>query len=381
MRVAALMLLLAGTQEPPKPAEPPKKVAKVEQSAINLAVEKGAAYLSGLVKSGLPAVSYNSDPELRYEEMVLYALLHAGTAPHEPAFRKLVSHCETAPLTRTYRVAFTAMCLQALNPSRNRERLMHCARYLVDQQCRNGQWGYGMNVANPAPTPAGTGTATPGGQAPAPAGKGSTALEIKKQAGGMAAGDNSNTQYAILGLRACAAAGIAIDPAVFRTSLEWWERSQLPDGTWNYGSYGVIDPKQPGYGSMTAGAVGSIVILQQLLKQSARGHKGVKAGMEWLKKNYSIEQNPGYKGPDHFQYYYLYSLERAGMLYGTETLGPHEWYAEGADWLLKAQGGGSWPGGDPAADATVANTCFAILFLQRATKPLKVASMVEEKKK
>jgi hypothetical protein len=370
VELASLLLLLAGAQEPPK------KTAKVDQTVINQAVEKGATYLTDLVKSGLPGVSYNRDSELRYEEMVLYTLLHAGTAPHEPAFKKLVSHCETTPLTRTYRVAFLAMCLQAVNPSRNRERLMLCARYLVDQQCRNGQWGYGMNMA-PAPA----GTATPAGQSPASgAGKTSTTLEVKKTNPGMAAGDNSNTQYAILGLRACAAAGIAIDPAVFRASLDWWEKSQLPDGSWNYGAYGVVDPNQPGYGSMTAGAVGSIVILQQLLKQSARGHKGVKAGMEWLKKNYSIDQHPGYKGPDHFQFYYLYALERAGMLYGTETFGAHEWYAEGADWLLKAQGSGSWPGSDPAPDATIANTCFAILFLQRAVKPPKVASVVDEKK-
>jgi hypothetical protein len=56
------------------------------------------------------------------------------------------------------------------------------------------------------------------------------------------------------------------------------------------------------------------------------------------------------------------------MLYGTETMGRHEWYAEGAAYLLKEQQvDGSWK---PKDGTGAVDTCFAILFLKRATVTL-----------
>jgi hypothetical protein len=47
-------------------------------------------------------------------------------------------------------------------------------------------------------------------------------------------------------------------------------------------------------------------------------------------------------------------------------MGIHDWYARGARAILGAQqADGSWPGGQPVPD-----TCFAVLFLRRATRPL-----------
>jgi hypothetical protein len=79
-------------------------------------------------------------------------------------------------------------------------------------------------------------------------------------------------------------------------------------------------------------------------------------------------------------YYYLYALERAGVLAATETFGLHNWYVEGAEAILSSQrADGSWlaplPHGDRSEMTNVAwDTCFAILFLKRATRPLDVAS-------
>ena len=72
--------------------------------------------------------------------------------------------------------------------------------------------------------------------------------------------------------------------------------------------------------------------------------------------------------------YWLYAVERVGILLGTEFLGRHEWYPEGAKFLLESQGAdGSWKG--QSIGGAVADTCFALLFLRRATKPLpKVAT-------
>ena len=90
-------------------------------------------------------------------------------------------------------------------------------------------------------------------------------------------------------------------------------------------------------------------------------------GLAWLGSHFAVADNPG-RGKD-WLLYYLYGIERAGVLYGTEKIGDHDWYLEGAKHLLDTQGGdGSWKvsGGEhPTWD-----TCFAILFLKKATKPL-----------
>jgi hypothetical protein len=81
----------------------------------------------------------------------------------------------------------------------------------------------------------------------------------------------------------------------------------------------------------------------------------------------------GLDRPDWY-YYYLYGLERAGVLTGTEVFGRREWYPEGAQALLRMQGGnGSW-------DNDAWNTCFAILFLKRATRPLEDVASVDYRK-
>ena len=73
---------------------------------------------------------------------------------------------------------------------------------------------------------------------------------------------------------------------------------------------------------------------------------------------------------------YLYALERVGILSGTVDIGTHDWYREGANFILKSQKeDGSWKTATGGGNA-VWDTCFAILFLKRATRPL-VASIDE----
>jgi hypothetical protein len=151
--------------------------------------------------------------------------------------------------------------------------------------------------------------------------------------------------------------------------------SAEPQG-WCYGRH-----QHKAYGSMTAGAVGSLAIYLYIKdndggkKRSWRRDKDVHEGLAWLASYFSVTYNPGpyehgnfAENSQHQYYYYLYALERAGMLYGTETIGTHEWYPEGAKVLIESQkADGSW------GDGTV-DTCFAILFLKRATRPLDVAT-------
>jgi len=63
------------------------------------------------------------------------------------------------------------------------------------------------------------------------------------------------------------------------------------------------------------------------------------------------------------------------VLCRTEWIGRRAWYAEGTTLLLAAQGkDGAW-NGNPT------DTCFAILFLKRVTRPLEDVASQDERRK
>ena len=120
------------------------------------------------------------------------------------------------------------------------------------------------------------------------------------------------------------------------------------------------------------------MIYDYLTKKDWRRDPEVQSGMAWIAQNFSVTEHPEYsKGHGNtFINYYLYGLERAGILFDTRHFGRHDWYAEGAAYLLEAQKpDGSWGGNANSRYEPVWDTCFAILFLKRATRSLDVASV------
>jgi hypothetical protein len=90
---------------------------------------------------------------------------------------------------------------------------------------------------------------------------------------------------------------------------------------------------------------------------------------------WTFDRNPGYSW---FHYYYLYGIERVGVLTKREFIGDQQWYNTGARWLVDQQGeAGSWQAEDwgathvPYRTDTV-DTAFALLFLRKATIPLDI---------
>jgi hypothetical protein len=60
-----------------------------------------------------------------------------------------------------------------------------------------------------------------------------------------------------------------------------------------------------------------------------------------------------------------------GVLSDTPTFGPYDWYAEGAEVIRNTQNPeGAWLSEIEPYHVAVRNTCFGILFLKRATRPL-----------
>jgi hypothetical protein len=191
------------------------------------------------------------------------------------------------------------------------------------------------------------------------------------------AGDNSNTQYALLGLHAASEAGIPIRPEVWALSRSYWEMAQRGDGGWNY----FPDDRQPSTGSMSCAGISSLVItglrryqghevlVGEEVRRCGEGSfsPSLQRGLDWMGSNFSVRQNPGQRFSQLWYFYYLYGLERAGRLSGVRLFGSHDWYREGARELVRIQrrATGSWQGTEAHESNPVLATSFALLFLAK----------------
>ncbi len=354
----------------------------VDQVQVDAAIKKGVEYLR---KAGSPESHQGCDehPFADSDELILWTYTHAGVPEEAPEFQALLQKVLGAELTKTYKVALQAMILEELDRVKHQHRIAQCAQFLVDNQMKSGEWSYGdptpflkdvpttgaprKEVASGSKKPP---KPTPGVRTKPPV---RTRITVQKRRDGRGEkgsneGDNSNSQYAALGLRACHDAGIVIPQEVAQQALKAWERSQR-DGAWNYQR-----SKKQGYGSMTGGALGSMVIYHYILNEPWMKDPAIQNGLKWMAENFTVQENPSAaNGPKHAAttHYYLYAMERLGILYGTETIGARSWYPEGARWLLETQrADGSWLTAKSKGTTEVWDTCFAILFLRRATRPL-----------
>jgi hypothetical protein len=194
--------------------------------------------------------------------------------------------------------------------------------------------------------------------------------------------DLSNSQLAILALREAVIAGGEVPKSVWEKAQKLYlDNWQLADGSWNYGLYsrnGGMGEKTPGYGSMTAAGLASMYICLDMLDMSSgcpcrsgtsgTGRKDIDKRVDqtlnWLDKNFKTEANPKAPGgAQPYHMYWLYSAERVGIAAGYKYFGSHNWYKEGAEYLVhNQQGNGSW--------GNLAETCFATLFLYKGKAPL-----------
>ena len=346
---------------------------------VHQAVQRGAAWLLAKYAQGFEAETKHSVPEL-----VVLTLDHAGVDRKDKVFAQGLAMIETCELAYTYRVATLAMALGRLNPYVYRARLAHCAQWLVDTQLPDGSWGYpgtvqGRSQATKAiqvEPPVTEEQAKGGPQAPP------IAIVRKTDPATLAGehGDISNTQFALLGLRACRDARLEIPAATWELALAYMADHQRPDGSFGYDHAG--DRDEAGYASMTAAVAVGAAICQHALERSPKSHPVVKKALAWLTKRWEPETNAGIEDstfipPSIWHCYHLYAIERVGRVLGMKKIGARDWYASGASWFLANQkADGSW--NDTRGDTTAfqppylqtADTCFAILFLTQATPPL-----------
>jgi len=217
--------------------------------------------------------------------------------------------------------------------------------------------------------------------------------------------DASNTQYAVLGLKAGSRMGLEVDHAVLAETLEYFLDHQESSGEkvtyidlversggeprrykkvlkargWSY-AHGDRGGEDVCGSRVNIGIACIVLSLDELLSKAkggplrvAKKHKkdaakAIQGGLAWLDHHFSVTANPPFEDGAAYYYYYMYSLERTGMLTNRRWIGEHDWYRLGAVELIKLQQpDSSWTGN--GWENTLVSSCFALLFLRRATIP------------
>jgi hypothetical protein len=201
-----------------------------------------------------------------------------------------------------------------------------------------------------------------------------------------------------MALHAAQKVGVKVKPALFEDLIEGAfphqeEARAVQDpsdhsatgGRRDIAAYTYLRPAPRGQGnlgytipsaSMTTAAIALLETAADALGSKLKNsmarkiERSRRMALDWLDHHFTIAENTD--GPDAWLYYYLYGLERVGSLLRVDTIGRHEWYEPGARLLAELQkkdgswqtkGKASWPP-KPLCEA---NTCFALLFLARAT--------------
>ncbi|HXY36731.1 MAG TPA: DUF4159 domain-containing protein [Planctomycetaceae bacterium] len=283
--------------------------------------------------------------------LAMLALLTSGMPADEPAVARGLKFLRRIPDPQssyaTYQISLMLMTFAAARQwDTDRIRMASLASQLEDFQVKQGanagMWNYGNGIASE---------------------------------------DNSNTQYAILGLREAAVSGIKVGRRTWELTLEHFLRTQNEDGGWGYQN------NLHSTGSMTCAGVGSLLICEQMLgsmeddtnadgspkccSHNERTSVALRRALQWLSQYFAVGVNPGEPG-GRWVLYYLYGVERAGRLSGQRFFGNHDWYREGAAYLLDRQirRDGSWSATSGIeADPLIASS-FALLFLSKGLSPV-----------
>lgn len=302
----------------------------VKGAAVKRAIARGVTAIKN--ERGLDGLWLEQHYPGGETALATLALLLSGEPVNAPDVAPGLQHVANLPNQFVYVTSLKIMVLAQADPVKYRREIRSAARWLVDAQFDGGLWGY---TQRPGPF------------------------------------DHSNSQFALLGLHAAAEAGAQIPNGVWQRARMRLLANQNKDGGWSYRN----DPQS--YGSMTAaGAAGLIILGSSVAAPQEKGYSDGAAtncgrysgsrplirGLEWLGRNFQADANPNHGATWYF--YWLYAVERVGILSGRRFIGDHDWYREGAAALVACQKpDGSWGG-------SVADTAFAVMFLSKGHKPL-----------
>jgi hypothetical protein len=338
---------------------------------VDQAIDRGVQYL---LKTQAPRGTWapRTPHHVSLAALPALTLLECGVSGDEPPLQKAARHVRAAvpTLQGTYELALAILFLDRLGQPRDRPLIRTLALRLAAGQGPDGGWTYRCPLLTREDE--------------------STLLASLRRAGTAAvesepgeASDNSNTQFAVLGLWAARRHGLPLEQSLARVAQRF-RRSQNPARGWAYRFVergGRLTP------SMTcAGLLGLAVDPALNAKPTgpdAHIEDAFKVLGQFIGRPLGWARPPG--GNPAIHLYFLWSLERTAVLYNRRRIQGKDWYRWGAELLVGAQvEDGSWNAGGYPGATPIADTCFALLFLKRAnltpdlTRKLELLSKITE---
>ncbi len=288
--------------------------------------------------------------------LALLALLNSGVPVTDPAVQDGLKYLRTIRSDKTYVVGLQTMVFALAREGVDRERIQRNVDWLLAARLADG-WTYGKVGAGAVRN--------------------------------LTVSDNSNTQYALLGLHEAIQAGAQVDKKALEEIQALYVKTQLrreghPGAGWYY------RPGEPPSLTMTTAGLCNLIITgmdlsvgKQVLRPDGSAancgvyedNKPLADALAWLGAEF-----PARLGDDYFSgrgvppFYALYGVERAGRLSGQRYFGGHDWYEVGCRYLVTAQkADGSW-GGRPVSRFPdywpVVASSFSLLFLSKGQTPV-----------
>lgn len=286
--------------------------------------------------------------------LAMLALLNSGVPPEDPVIQRGLIYLRGLKPEKTYVVGLQTMVFQAAGEPADKGRIQRNAAWLLENRKLGdtGQllgWGYGA---------------------------GETRIRGP---------DNSNTQYALLGLHEARLGGAKIDAEAWRLIRDYYVRTQSTGGGWGYhsGDGGVLTAAS--FTMSVAGLCGLLIAGMDLNdgRETIRPD-GTASNCGVYEENQPVARALAFVGARfilddrHAPFYNLYGLERAGRLTGQRFLGSHDWYREGCEFLIRTQSPEGFWKGHQLDDETLVATSFALLFLSKGRTPVVISKLVHE---
>lgn len=417
----------APAASPAEPGPAPERqmivLPRAEQVAVNEAINRGVRFLK---TSQLAGGSWAGDTDYVYPlgqaALPGLTLLECGVPPGDPNIQKAADYVRTeiGSSTKTYELSLAVLFLDRVGERADNELIQALALRLVAGQLASGGWSYDCPTLSPrehkdlllalqASRPhspaelsgwlklyergAGEfgedGNPEPEALPPFPAPPAAavaaklkrvavlmTPAELARKSPEDEEADNSNTQFALLALWAARRHDVPVERAV-ALIVRRFRTTQRADGSWTYRPNKFVSR----FPTMTCAGLLGLAVGQGLANEAQPGPRrpaedpavrkalGVIGPFIGRAREPTLHPpRPGDKRPPITNLYFLWSLERVGVLFNLPTIAEKDWYRWGAEMLLATQdhAKGSWHGGGSPGSSHSVDTCFALLFLRQA---------------
>ncbi|MCI0376108.1 MAG: hypothetical protein L0215_00735 [Gemmataceae bacterium] len=380
--------------EPPVPKTPPPPpplipLSKEDEAKVSELVKKGAEWLK---KTQHPSGTWGPPEQaLNYVGLGGLTLLESGVPASDPSVQKAAKFVRgnMPKLHRTYEMSLCLLFLDRLGDKQDLPHIETLAMRLVAGQLANGAWTYNQNRLTDSDVAVLRGLLQDAGRISpreyVRKNKDAAAkLSTQARKAGVftspenapdvfagADGDNSNTQFAILALWAARRHKLPVDSAL-ELVVRRFRSTQNPDGSFPY-SPRLPMASQNGLPTMTCAGLLGLAVGYGIAADGKTAGPGPNQDQAIQKALRHLSSSIGDPPKDPKQQapvtelYFLWSIERVAVLYQLSKVAGKDWYHWGL-WMLAQhqRPNGQWHFAKGHGNSPLVDTCFALLFLQRA---------------